>query len=87
MKMLPKREKRKYQYEMVNLEEMIPKDHFLRVIENKFEWNFIYEEVEKQYSVFGRPSIDSVVLFKIHILKFPLHGSQPCRGEGACVTQ
>lgn len=68
--MLTKREKRKYQYEMVNLEEMIPKDHFLRVIENKFEWNFIYEEVEKQYSIYGRPSIDPVVLFKIHILKF-----------------
>ena len=33
-------------------------------------WNFIYEEVEKQYSLFGRPSIDPVVLFKIHILKF-----------------
>ena len=24
---------------------------------------------------------------KIHILKFPLHGSQPCCGEGICVTQ
>ena len=32
--------------------------------------NFIYEEVEKQYSIFGRPSIDPVVLFKIHIIKF-----------------
>lgn len=68
--MLTKRAKKNYQYEIVNLEEMIPKDHFLRVIENEFEWNFIYEEVEKQYSVFGRPSIDPVVLFKIHILKF-----------------
>ena len=70
MKLLTKRVKKNYQYEMVNLEEMIPQDHFLRVIENEFEWNFIYEEVEKQYSVFGRPSIDPVVLFKIHILKF-----------------
>ena len=33
----------------------------------------IYDEVEKQYSVFGRPSIDPVVLFKIHILKFLFH--------------
>ena len=70
MKLLTKRTKKNYRYEMVNLEEMIPQDHFLRVIENEFEWNFIYEEVEKQYSVFGRPSIDPVVLFKIHILKF-----------------
>lgn len=67
------REKRQYQTEMVNLEEVVPQDHFLRVIEKYFDWNFIYEEVEKQYSVFGRPSIDPVVLFKIHIIKFLFH--------------
>ena len=72
-KMITKRAKRNYQYEIVNLEEMIPQNHFLRVIEKYFDWNFIYEEVEKQYSTFGRPSIDPVVLFKIHILKFLFH--------------
>ena len=46
--MITKREKRKYQYEMINLEEMVPKDHYLRVIEKYFDWDFIYEEVEKQ---------------------------------------
>ena len=71
--MLTKREKRNYQTEMINLEEMIPQDHFLRVIDKYFDWNFVYEEVEKQYSIFGRPSIDPVVLFKIHILKFLFH--------------
>lgn len=71
--MLTKRPKRQYESEIVNLEEMIPQNHFLRVIEKYFDWNFIYEEVEKQYSVFGRPSIDPVVLFKIHILKFLFH--------------
>ena len=71
--MLTKRLKRNYRSEIINLEEMIPQDHFLRVIEKCFDWNFIYEEVEKQYSVFGRPSIDPVVLFKIHILKFLFH--------------
>ena len=71
--MLTKREKRNYQTEMLNLEEMIPQDHFLRVIDKYFDWNFVYEEVEKQYSIFGRPSIDPVVLFKIHILKFLFH--------------
>ena len=71
--MLTKRPKRNYQSEIVNLEEMIPQDHFLRVIDKYFNWDFIYEEVEKQYSIFGRPSIDPVVLFKIHILKFLFH--------------
>ena len=56
--------------EIVNLESMIPENHFLRVIEKHFDWNFIYDEVEKLYSKLGRKSIDPVVLIKIHILKF-----------------
>ena len=71
--MLTKRPQRQYVSEIVNLEDMVPQNHFLRVIEKYFDWNFIYEEVEKQYSLFGRPSIDPVVLFKIHILKFLFH--------------
>lgn len=71
--MMTVRPKRQYESEIINLEEMIPQDHYLRVIEKYFEWDFIYEEVEKQYSIFGRPSIDPVVLFKIHILKFLFH--------------
>ena len=67
---MTKRLTRQYVSEIVNLEEMIPEDHFLRVIESHFDWNFVYEEVEKLYSNIGRKSIDPVVLVKIHILKF-----------------
>lgn len=56
--------------EIVNLDDMIPENHFLRVIKQHFDWNFIYDEVEKLYSKVGRKSIDPVVLIKIHILKF-----------------
>ena len=56
--------------EIVNLESMIPENHFLRVLKKHFDWNFIYDEVEKLYSKLGRKSIDPVVLIKIHILKF-----------------
>ena len=49
---------------------MIHENHFLRVIEKYFDWNFVYDEVEKLYSKLGRKSIDPVVLIKIHILKF-----------------
>lgn len=71
--MLTKKAKQQYQSEIVNLEELVPQSHFLRIIEEYFDWNFIYEEVEKKYSHIGRPSIDPVVLFKIHILKFLFH--------------
>lgn len=68
--MMTKRNKTIYRSEIINLNDIVPKKHFLRVINKYFDWNFIYDEVEKQYSNFGRPSIDPVVLFKIHILKF-----------------
>ena len=70
---MTRRPKRQYSSEIVNIEEMIPEDHFLRVIEEHFDWDFIYEEVEKLYSRVGRKSVDPVVLVKIHILKFLFH--------------
>ena len=44
------RPKRQYTSEIVNLEEMIPQDHFLRFIDKYFDWNFIYEEVRERLS-------------------------------------
>ena len=67
---LTKRTIKQFYNEFINIEEMIPENHFLRVIEKHFDWNFVYEEVEKLYSKLGRKSIDPVVLIKIHILKF-----------------
>ena len=70
---MTKRPRRQYSCEIVNLEDMVPQDHFLRVIDKYFDWNFVYDEVEKLYSKLGRKSIDPVVLIKIHILKFLFH--------------
>ena len=70
---MTRRLERQYTNELINIEEMIPQDHFLRVIEEHFDWDFIYDEVEKLYSKLGRKSIDPVVLIKIHILKFLFH--------------
>lgn len=68
--MLTKNKKdNKYQYELVNIDDMIAQDHILRIIEREFDFTFIYEYVENLYSNFGRPSIDPVVLFKAHFIK------------------
>ena len=67
---MTKRKQRQYINELINIEDMIPENHFLRVIDKHFNRNFVYDEVEKLYSKFGRKSIDSVILVKIHILKF-----------------
>lgn len=67
---MTKRLRKQFSNEFINIEEFIPENHFLRVINNHFDWNFVYDEVEKLYSKLGRKSIDPVVLIKIHILKF-----------------
>lgn len=67
--MLTKNKKGNFQTEIVNLEEIVPQDHVLRIIEKEFDFSFIYEYVENLYSTIGKPSIDPVVLFKCHFLK------------------
>ena len=69
IKMLTKNKKSNFQIEIVNIEELVPKNHLLRIIEKEFDFSFIYEYVEDLYSSYGRPSIDPVVLFKCHFLK------------------
>lgn len=67
---MTKLKRNQFSTEFVNLDDMVPENHFLRVINKHFDWNFVYDEVEKLYSTVGRKSIDPVVLVKIHILKF-----------------
>lgn len=67
--MLTKNKKGNFQIEIVDIDEIVPKDHMLRIIEREFDFSFIYEYVEDLYSNVGRPSIDPVVLFKCHFLK------------------
>ena len=43
---MTKRPKRQYSSEIVNLKDMVPKDHFLRLIDKYFDWNFVCGEVE-----------------------------------------
>lgn len=38
---------KQFSTQLINIGEMISENHFLRVIEKHFEWNFIYDEEEK----------------------------------------
>ena len=40
------------------IEELVPQDHDIRMLESCIDWNFIYPLVENLYSDVGRPSID-----------------------------
>ena len=68
---ITRRPKRQYSSEIVNIEEMIPQNHFLRVIEEHFDWDFIYEEVEKLYSRVGRKKYRSSSFSKNSYIKVP----------------
>ena len=53
---------------MRTIEELVPKDHLVRKMENCMDFKFIEDEVKDLYSDYGRPSIPPVVLFKMLIL-------------------
>ena len=56
--------------EIVSLEELVPKNHLVRKLDEALDMSFIYEEVKDLYSDFGRESIDPVVLMKIAMLQY-----------------
>ncbi len=58
------------QMEMVWLEDLVPKDHLLRKIEEAVKFEKIHEFTDELYSKEnGRPSVDPVVLFKMVLIQ------------------
>ncbi|WP_304819022.1 IS1182 family transposase, partial [uncultured Clostridium sp.] len=47
------------------IEELVPKEHLVRKIDNCIDFRFIEDLVKELYSIAGRPSIPPVVLFKL----------------------
>src|SRR5690554_4742582 len=59
------------QIEFICLEQMVPKDHLLRKIENAIDFDFIHKLTKQYYhSSLGRPCLDTIILFKIILLNF-----------------
>lgn len=55
-----------YALEMVTLEELVPQDHLLRLIDRYIQFDFIREQTAHLYSADnGRPALDPVRLFKM----------------------
>lgn len=55
-----------YELEMVTLEELVPADHLLRLIDRHIRFDFIREKTVHLYCTDnGRPALDPVLLFKI----------------------
>ena len=59
-------DKKRNQIQMFCMDDMVPRNHLLRMIENTIDWSFIYDLVEDKYCHDnGRPSMDPVMLIKI----------------------
>ena len=64
---------------MFCMDDLVPQNHLLRLIDSAIDWSFIYDLVKEKYSPdFGRPSIDPVVLIKIPFIQY-LYGIRSMR--------
>lgn len=65
--------------QMFCMDDMVPQDHLLRIIDKAIDWNFIYDLVEDKYCHDnGRPSLDPVMLIKIPFIQY-LYGIKSMR--------
>jgi transposase len=55
---------------VVSLESAVPKNHFYRHLERTLDLAFVRDLVATHYADAGRPSIDPVVFFKLHLVMF-----------------
>ena len=55
----------------ITIEDLVPRDHFLRKLEAALDLSFVYEETKTLYSLrYGRPPIDPVVIVKYLLVGF-----------------
>lgn len=72
-------DKKREQMQIFCMDDMVPQDHLLRLIDKAIDWNFIYGLVQEKYSNDnGRPSLDPVMLIKIPFIQY-LYGIRGMR--------
>lgn len=72
-------DKKREQLQMFCMDDLVPENHLLRMIDKAIDWTFIYDLVEDKYSAdTGRPSMDPVTLIKIPFIQY-LYGIKSMR--------
>ena len=72
-------DKNRTQIQYFCMDDLVPEDHLLRLIEEAINWDFIYDLVVDTYSPdWGRPSMDPVTLIKIPFIQY-LYGIRSMR--------
>ena len=64
-------DKNRDQIQMLCMDDLVPEDHLLRLVDAAIDWSFIYDLVEEKYCPDnGRPSMDPVTLIKIPFIQY-----------------
>ena len=72
-------DKKREQIQLFCMDDMVPQNHLLKMIDKAIDWNFIYDLVQEKYSHDnGRPSLDPVMLIKIPFIQY-LYGIRSMR--------
>ena len=72
-------DKKREQMIVFCMDDMVPQNHMLRLIDKAINWKFIYDLVEEKYSADnGRSSMDPVMLIKIPFIQY-LYGIRSMR--------
>ncbi|MBE5990532.1 MAG: IS5/IS1182 family transposase, partial [Paenibacillaceae bacterium] len=52
-------DKKRDQLQIFCMDDLVPQDHLLRLVDRAIDWSFIYDLVQDKYSIdTGRPSMD-----------------------------
>ena len=72
-------DKNRDQIQMLCMDDLVPENHLLRLVDAAIDWTFIYDLVEEKYCPDnGRPSMDPVTLIKIPFIQY-LYGIRSMR--------
>ena len=68
--MIERQKDKSEQIQLVSVESLVPKNHFLRKVNKVMDFDFIYDLVEDKYSKeIGRTAIDPKVLIKMVLIQ------------------
>ena len=82
-------DRKREQIQMFCMDDLVPQDHLLRLIDQAIDWSFIYDLVIDKYSADnGRPSMDPVMLIKNSIhpvsVRHPKYAPDSKRNRSQC---
>ena len=64
------RQRQRAQDHAVNIDNLVPQEHFLRKLDATVSFDFVYEIMAPLYSDKGRPSVDPALLIKMLLIGY-----------------